>query len=112
MEHCQMITYEQLLEWQKQEAFQPLPVWLERNKRYFRGEYWQPYKPDVIEYFDDNFDELEDAAAYFSDGASYEIRSYNKSWRLWYACGTELPAFNEPWQLFSWDDGKGENAFV
>ena len=92
MDRCRMITFEQILEWQKQqEAFRPLPVWLERNPRYFHGRKLLHYEPVVIESFDEDMS-LEDASAYLSGGPSYHILSYNKSWRLWFACGTEQPA--------------------
>ncbi len=111
MERCRMVTYEQLLEWQKQqESFQPLPVWLERNERYTHGEHWPHFEPTVITSFDEDIDELEDASAYMLGGPSYEIRSYNKSWRLWFACNAEIPDFDAPWELFSWDKGKGDHA--
>lgn len=110
MDRCRMVSFEQLLEWQKQqEAFQPIPVWLERNERYSNGGYWKHLEPVAIVSFDENLD-LEDASVYFSGGPNYEIGSYNKSWRLWYACGADIPACDEPWERFSWDRGKGERA--
>ena len=108
--HCQLISFEQLLEWQKQqEAFQPLPVWLEHNVRYFHGRDLSYCEPAVIVSFDEDLD-LEDASAYFLGGPSYEIMSYNKSWRLWYAYGAERPACDAPWERFALDKGKGDHA--
>ena len=110
MDRCRLISIEELREWQKQqEAFQPLPVWLERNARYSHGGCWKQFEATVIESLDDD-DDPEDASAYFLGGPTFKIQSYNKSWRLWYAFGPERPAFDEPWELFSWDDGKGDRA--
>ena len=111
MDRCRMISFEQLLEWQKQqEAFQPLPVWLEHNARYSYRDRVSYCEPAVIVTFDDVDDDLDDASAYFLGGPSFQLQSYSKSWRLWYAYGAEKPSCDEPWQLFSWDDGKGDHV--
>lgn len=103
MAQCKMIPFEQMLEWQKQdEQFQPLPVWLEYNKRY-KEHIKVKFEATAIIGIDGQED-FEDPDVYMENGAALELTSYNKSWRLWYACGAEIPAFDEElWERFSWD---------
>ena len=112
MEHCQMISLEDLRAMQRQgDAFQPIPVWIEVNIRYYKHSHvgWFPLAPGVLTVFYDTAGK-ENADVFVEGGGTHELLSYGKSWRLWYACGTERPACDEPWQLFSWDSGKGEFA--
>ena len=111
MEHCRIITFEEMQAMQKQgDAFRPFPVWVEANMRYVHHPvYWMPLAPAILSVF---YEASEDgnAEVYVEGGGTFELLSYGKSWRLWYACGTERPSCDVPWMLFSWDNGQGDRA--
>ena len=111
MEHCQLITFEELKAMQRQgDDFQPIPVWIEANMRYVHHPVgWMPLGPAVLELFYEE-DEEGNADVVVNGGGTKELLDYNITWRLWYACGSERPACDAPWELFSWDDGKGDRA--
>ena len=111
MEHCRMITFEELQELRRhKEAFRPFPVWVEANLRYYDHPVcWMPLAPAIFQTIYDEPEE-EDVEVYIEGGGTFEWLAYGISWRLWYACGAERPACDVPWKRFSWDHGKGDHA--
>ena len=111
MEHCRMITFEELQELRRhKEAFRPFPVWVEANLRYYdHPVYWMPLAPAILQAIYDEPEE-EDVEVYVEGGGTFKWLSYGISWRLWYACGAERPTCDVPWKRFSWDHGKGDHA--
>ena len=111
MEHCRLITFNELKEMRKQgDAFRPFLVWVEKNMRYVHHPtYWMPLAPAILSIFYDAPKD-ENVEVFVEGGGTFEWLSYGKSWRLWYACGTERPACDIPWERFSWDNGEGDRA--
>lgn len=105
MEHCRLITLKELKEMRKQgDAFRPFPVWVEKNMRYVHHPtYWMPLAPAILSLFYDAPKD-ENVEVFVEGGGTFEWLSYGKSWRLWYACGSERPACDVPWERFSWDN--------
>ena len=111
MEHCRMITFEELQELRRhKEAFRPFPVWVEANLRYYdHPVYWMPLAPAIFQTIYDEPEE-EDVEVYIEGRGTFEWLAYGIFWRLWYACGAERPTCDVPWKRFSWDHGKGDHA--
>jgi hypothetical protein len=110
MEKCRLITAHELSRFLRQRSdFQPLPVWVEIHKSY-RGGLWpskKTYGAAVLSGFFTDVCDSENLMVYLDGCRGFHFMSYGYSWRLWYACSDQLPAFEtEPWENRSSDGQK------
>ena len=93
VEKCSVIPIEQLRQLIR-DGIDDLPVWLElRGKPDQDGVCACTHEAAVIQDYGNRNDRV------VLTSGTYKLSSYNRSWRLWYACGTDTPADKDaPWK--------------